>query len=188
MRLRWGPAWLLSGGANVTSCLNRLMTYLSTFDATSDGACAPYFLAFYRLDWDVRQSTSMWAREMAESQIFVMRLSCKTDGCSLYWAMVVLLRQSKEEGRRRVTMPLIWSSVLERAAEDSSQVQALYLNKAMGWMISWASPLSSLQLQLRPFALRESHPRRRIPKVSGVPASGLQAQAVSHRLHGKSGC
>lgn len=74
---------------------------------------------------------------MAESQIFVMRLSYKTDGCSLYWEMVVLFRLSKEAGRRRATKPLIWSSALEKAAEDSSQVQALYLSKAMGWMISW---------------------------------------------------
>jgi hypothetical protein len=157
----------------VTSCLNRLTKDLSTFDATSDRACAPYFLAVDRLDWDVRQSTSTLVRETAECRIFAMRLSYKTDGCFPYWAMVVLLRQSEAAARRRATTPSIWSSVLEKAAEDSSQVRVLYPSKAMGWMISLVSPLSSLhfQLQLRPFALRESRPHRRIQMVSLARAS-----------------
>jgi hypothetical protein len=170
----------------VTNCLNRSTKDLSTFDATSGMACAQYFLAVGRLDWDVRQSTSTLARETAECRIFAMRLSYKTGGCFPYWGMVVLLRQSEAAVRRRATRPLIWSSVLEKAAEDSSQVRVLYLSKAMGLMISWVSPLSSLLLRLS--ALRESHPHRRTLKVSWVRASGLRAQAVSHRLHGKSDC
>jgi hypothetical protein len=142
MRLQQDPTWLLSGGANGTNCLNRLTKDLSTFDATSDMACAPCFLAVDHLDWDVRQLTSTLVRETAGCQIFAMRPSYKTDVCFPYWAMVVLLRQSEAEARRRVTTPLIWSSVLEKAAEDSSQVRVLYLSKAMGWMISWVSPLS----------------------------------------------
>lgn len=141
-----------------------------------DVACIPCLIVVDPLDWYVRQLIATMAQEMAECQIFAMRLSYKTDGYFLYWAMVVLRRQLEEAARRRVRTTLIWSSVSGIVAEDSSQVvegslqvRALYLSKAMGRPVFLASPSRTLQLQ--PAALRENRPRRRTPMASWVQAS-----------------